>query len=185
FVKFARANPEKVSIANVGNLGAMERVNMRLLESALNFKTRQIAFDKPSERYAALLGGQVDVLFEQPGDVRNFIEAKQFKPIFTFLRERPTVFADAPALNDIKEADFEPLLRFRGFWVHKDVPQDRTSYLSAACKQAFSSSSYAEFNKSKYMHLIDSFRDTEGSRKLINTSIDAYTKVYKEIGLIK
>ena len=112
FVKFARANPEKVSIANVGNLWAMERVNMRLLESALNFKTRQIAFDKPSERYAALLGGQVDVLFEQPGDVRNFIEAKQFKPIFTFLRERPTVFADAPALNDIKEADFEPLLRF-------------------------------------------------------------------------
>jgi hypothetical protein len=35
------------------------------------------------------------------------------------------------------------------------------------------------------MHLIDSFRDTEGSKKLINNSIDAYTKVYKEIGLVK
>jgi tripartite-type tricarboxylate transporter receptor subunit TctC len=184
-VKFARANPEKVTVANVGNLGSMERVTMNMLETGLKFKTRQIAFDKPSERYAALIGGQVDVLFEQPGDVRNFIEAKQIKPIFTFLKERPKVFAYAPSLNDVKEVDFEPLLRFRGFWVHKDVPQDRTKYLAAACKAAFNSKSYAEFNEKKYMHLIDSFRDTEGSKKLINNSIDIYTKVYKEIGLIK
>jgi tripartite-type tricarboxylate transporter receptor subunit TctC len=38
-------------------------------------KIQQISFDKGAPRYGALLGGQVDALFEQPGDVRNFLDA--------------------------------------------------------------------------------------------------------------
>lgn len=185
FVEYARAHPGQVTIANVGNLGSKERVLMNLLESALGFETRQVAFDNPSERYASLVGGQVDMLFEQPGDVRNFLEAGQFRTIFTFLNERPDAFAEAPALNDIPEADFEPLLRFRGFWVHRDVPADRTEYLAEACRMAFDSDGFQEFNTGNYMHLIDSFRDTEGARELINGTIETYTAVYKELGLIE
>lgn len=185
FVEYARANSGQVTVANVGNLGSMERVLMNQLESALGFETRQVAFDNPSERYASLVGGQVDVLFEQPGDVRNFLEAGQFRTIFTFLNDRPDAFADAPALNDIPEADFDPLLRFRGFWVHRDVPEDRTEYLAQACRMAFNSESFQEFNTNNYMHLIDSFRDTAGARELINATIDTYTEVYKELGIIE
>ena len=35
------------------------------------------------------------------------------------------------------------------------------------------------------MTLIDSYRDTAGSRELISGAIDTYTAVYKEIGLIE
>ena len=31
---------------------------------------QQISFDKGAPRYGALLGGQVDALFEQPGDAQ-------------------------------------------------------------------------------------------------------------------
>lgn len=185
FVEYARANPGQLTVANVGNLGSMERVSMGLLEQALGFETRQIAFDNPSERYAALVGGQVDALFEQPGDVRNFLEADQFKPIFTFLEQSPEAFAGVPAIGDIEQADFAPLLRFRGFWLHRDVSDERKQYLEAACRQAFDSDSYQAFNTDNYMHLIDSYRDTEGARELIDTSIETYTAVYKDIGLIE
>lgn len=184
FVAYAKANPGKATIANVGNVGSMERVNMLKIEQALGFKTNQIAFDKPAERYAALLGGQVDALFEQPGDVRSFLDAKQMRPILTVFDERPAAFADVPTAREAG-ADFEPLLRFRGFFTHPDVPADRRSYLEAACKEAFGSESFQKFNESKYMQLIDSYRDTAGSRKLIDAAIKAYTEVYKEIGLIK
>ena len=90
FVAYAKEN--EVSIANVGNLGSMERINMLKIEEALGFETNQIAFDKPAERYAALIGAQVDALFEQPGDVRNFLDAGQMTPVLSIYPERPDAF---------------------------------------------------------------------------------------------
>ena len=51
---------------------------MNFITDAAGMKIQQISFDKGAPRYGALLGGQVDALFEQPGDVRNFLDAKQF-----------------------------------------------------------------------------------------------------------
>jgi len=184
FVAYAKANPGQVKMANLGNRGSMERVTMLKVEQSSGIETNQIAFDKPAERYGALIGGHVDALFEQPGDVRNFLDAGQMKPIITFLKERPSAFANTPAMTDVG-ADFEPLLRFRGFWLHPDVPEDRRAYLEAAFKEAWASDSFQEFNEKKYMNLIDSYRDTAGSKELIQGAIDTYTAVYKEIGLIE
>ena len=180
----AHAKENQLSVANVGNVGSMERVNMLKIEQALGFETNQIAFDKPAERYAALIGGQVDALFEQPGDVRNFLDAGQMVPILTIYPERPDAFADVPTHVEAG-ADFEALLRFRGFYVHPDVADDRKRFLEAACKQGFDSADFQTFNESKYMTLIDSYRDTAGSRDLIAGAVDTYTAVYKEIGLIE
>ena len=182
FVAYAKDN--QVSVANVGNVGSMERVNMLKIEQALGFETNQIAFDKPAERYAALIGGQVDALFEQPGDVRNFLDADQMVPILTIFSERPDAFAGVPTHIEAG-ADFEALLRFRGFYVHPDVAEDRKRFLEAACKEGFDSAEFQKFNESKYMTLIDSYRDTDGSRELIAGAADTYTAVYKEIGLIE
>ncbi len=184
FAAYAKANPGKVTVANVGNKGSMERVNMLKIEQALGFQTNQIAFDKPAERYAALIGAQVDALFEQPGDVRSFLEAEQMKPILTLFAERPAAFADVPTTKDVG-VDFEPLLRFRGFYTQPDVADDRRAYLEAACKQAFGSDSFQKFNESKFMTLIDSYRDTAGSKQLIDAAVKTYGEVYKEIGLIE
>ena len=184
FLDFAKTGEGAAKVANLGNVGSMERVNMLKLEQALGFKTNQIAFDKPAERYAALIGGHVDALFEQPGDVRNFLEAGQMKAILTLLPERPQAFAEVPTSFEVG-VEFEPLLRFRGFWARKETPAERTEYLAAACKQAFDSEAFQDFNEQKYMKVIDSYRDTAGSQKLINNAVQTYQDVYKEIGLLK
>ena len=121
------------------------------------------------------MGGHTDALFEQPGDVKSFLDGGQMKPILTFLKERPSAFADTPSLADIG-ADFEPLLRFRGFWTRPDVPQERQDYLEQVCERAWKSSSFQEFNKSKYMHLIDSYRGIAASRQMIQNAIDSYRR---------
>lgn len=182
FLDHAKANPGSLTIANVGNIGSMERVNMTNLEQALGFETKQIAFDKPAERYAALLGGHVDALFEQPGDVRAFVEAGKMKPILTLYDERPAAFADVPTHRDVG-ADFEALLRFRGFWTRPDVPADRRAYLQAALREAWASESFQAFNEKKYMHLIDSYRDTAASKAMIGKAAATYQRIYKDIGV--
>ena len=184
FVAYAKAQNGAMTIANVSNEGSMERINLKLITDHFGIKMQQISFDKGGPRYAALKGGQVDALFEQPGDVKGFLDSGDFKPILTLLKERPGAFPDTPSLTDVG-LDFEPLMRFRGFYVKKGVPEDRLKWLQWAFQKAFFQPSYQAYNKSKFMDLIDSFRDTEGAIALIHKTGEGYRKVYKEMGLIK
>jgi tripartite-type tricarboxylate transporter receptor subunit TctC len=182
FVKWVKAQNGRATIANVSKEGSMERVTMKFITDATGMKIQQISFDKGAPRYGALAGGQVDALFEQPGDVRKFLDAGIFKPIITILKERPSVFAEVPSLTDAG-LDFEPLFRFRGFYVHKDAPADRVKWLQWAFQKAYCQPSYQKFNDSKYMTLIESFRDTAGAKQLITKTIEQYREVYKQMGL--
>ncbi len=182
FVEWVKAQDGKATIANVSKEGSMERVTMKFITDATGMKIQQISFDKGAPRYGALLGGQVDALFEQPGDVRNFLDAKKFKPILTILKDRVDAFPDTPSLTDAG-LDFEPLLRFRGFYVKAGTPEDRVKWLTWAFQRAYCEDSYQKYNESKFMTLIDSYRDTEGSKDLITKTIAQYRDVYKQMGL--
>lgn len=181
-VKYCKSN--KCTIANVAGEGSMERLNMNRTASHFGFDIQQISFDKGGPRYAALKGGQVDALFEQPGDVKGFLDSKDFKPILTFLDKAPSAFADVPSMTDVG-LTFTPLMRFRGFYVHKGAPADRVKYLQCIFQNGYKTDSYQAFNESKFMNLIPSFRDTEGAKMLINDTIEIYKNVYKEMGLIQ
>jgi len=184
FIDYVRKQDGKATIANVSKEGSMERVNMRFITNHYKVKIQQVSFDKGAPRYGALKGGQVDALFEQPGDVRQFLESGDFKPILTLLHERPAAFANVPCLTDVG-LTFKPLMRFRGFYVNKNTPPDRVKWLQWAFQKAFFSPGYQAYNKKKYMDLIDSFRDTAGARALIEETIVGYRDAYKEMGLIK
>lgn len=182
FVKWVKAQNGKATIANVSKEGSMERVTMKFITDATGMKIQQISFDKGAPRYGALLGGQVDALFEQPGDVRKFLDAKKFKPILTILKKRVAAFPDTPSITDVG-LKFEPLFRFRGFYVKAGTPKDRVAWLQWAFQKAYCGEGYQKFNEKKYMTLIESFRDTAGSIKLIEATIKQYRDVYKKMGL--
>jgi len=182
FLAYAKDNPGQVTIANVGNVGSMERINMLKLEEALGFETKQISFDKPAERYAALIGGHVDALFEQPGDVRNFLDSGQMKPILTFLDSRPEAFAEVPTHLEAG-GGFDALLRFRGFYAKPGIPAERLDYLERVFAAGFEHESFQAFNEKKYMNLINSYRNREESIALLNGAIETYQQVYEDLGL--
>jgi len=182
FVEWVKAQDGKATIANVSKEGSMERVTMKFITDATGMQIQQISFDKGAPRYGALAGGQVDALFEQPGDVRKFLDAGKFKPILTILKEAPEAFADVPDLEDAG-LDFDPLFRFRGFYVKAGTPEDRVKWLQWAFQKAYCQEDYQAYNESKFMTLIESFRDTDGSKELITDTIAQYRDVYKEMGL--
>ena len=128
------------------------------------------------------MGGQVDALFEQPGDVKKFLDAGNFKTILTIFGERPKAFADVPTHVEMG-MNFEPLLRFRGFYVNANAPADRVKWLQWAFQRGYCQDSYQKYNESKFMTVIDSYRDTDGAKKLINQSINQYREVYKQMGM--
>ncbi|HEY5597646.1 MAG TPA: tripartite tricarboxylate transporter substrate-binding protein [Kiloniellales bacterium] len=184
FAAYARTSPGDVKIANVASPGAMERVNLFKLEQLLGLKINQIGFDNPVERYAALIGGAVDALFEQPGDVASFLESGKMKPILTLYPERPLAYEKVPTLADIG-VDLDPLLRYRGFWVLPAVPEARRRYLEWAVHTAWQSDAFQAFNRQRSMDLIASYRSHEEAKAMLEKSIDAYGRIYREMGLIQ
>jgi tripartite-type tricarboxylate transporter receptor subunit TctC len=184
FVEYVKSQGGKATIANVSREGSMERMMLKQVMDQSGISMQQISFDKGGPRYAALKGGQVDALFEQPGDVRGFLDSGDFKPIITLLNERPGAFADTPSMKDVG-LDIKPLFRFRGFYVKKGVPEDRLKYLQWAFQRAYCQDSYQAYNEKKFMTLINSYRDTAGSQKLINDTVGIYQALYKELGLMK
>ena len=179
FLAYAREKPKRVVVANVSYDGSMENLTMRALEAALGFKTRQISFTNIKDRYEAVFRGRADALFEQPGDVRKYLDSKRLVPILTFYNTRPSAFANVPTHKEVG-ANFEPFMRFRGFFVKRGVPQKRLDYLKKVFTQGYKTASFQKFNASKYMTIIDPYRDSDSSVALINQTIKSYSKSYED-----
>ncbi len=179
FLAYAREKQKRVVVANVSYDGSMENLTMRALEADLGFKTRQISFTNIKDRYEAVFRGRADALFEQPGDVRKYLDAKRLVPILTFFNTRPSAFASVPTHKEVG-AKFEPFMRFRGFFVKRGIPQRRLNYLKKVFTQGYRTKSFQAFNASKYMTIIDPYRDSNGSVTLINQTIKSYSKSYED-----
>lgn len=67
----------------------------------------------------------------------------------------------------------------------KGVPEDRVKLLERALAEAWNTAEFQEFNKKQFMHLINSYRDIAGAKRLIAEEVKTYREVYKELGLVE
>ena len=70
-VKHAKQGDGKLSVSNINS--EMELITQIKVEKHFGFKTKQVLFNKPAQRYGAVIGGKLDVLVEQPGDVSKHV----------------------------------------------------------------------------------------------------------------
>ena len=90
-VAYAKANPGRMIVSNI-NI-SMETVTMAVVAKHFGIKVKQVFFDKPAQRYGAVIGGKLDILMEQPGDVSKHVQAGTLRPILSVWPER---FSTAP-----------------------------------------------------------------------------------------
>lgn len=179
-VAYAKSGEEKLTVSNV-NI-AMELTTMAVLEKHFGFKAKQVLFNKPAQRYGAVIGGKMDVLFEQPGDVSKHVQAGKLAPVLTIWPERFKIAPDTKAIGADYGMTWSPLLRFRGLFVKKDTPKEIVEYLQAVFKEAFDSPEHQKFIKRKSLDIVDSYRGPADAKKEIQGAIETYGKVFKETG---
>jgi tripartite-type tricarboxylate transporter receptor subunit TctC len=93
----AKAGPLKVAITGFGSPDDMtvnyfNRKGMKLVS---------VPFPRPGERYSAILGGHADLLYEQLGDVRSFLDGKQMRPVLIFANAKFKAFPDVPVSKEL------------------------------------------------------------------------------------
>ncbi|HSQ81553.1 MAG TPA: tripartite tricarboxylate transporter substrate binding protein [Casimicrobiaceae bacterium] len=141
FEKEARAKPSTLKVATLG-FGSVDDMTLSYL-AAKGIKVVEVPYAKPSERYVSVIGGHVDALYEQAGDVRQFILNKQIRPIIMFGKERLPAFKDIPTSHELGYDIALP--QFRSFVVKAGTPADRVKMLSDAMAKVAAEPEYKKF----------------------------------------
>jgi tripartite-type tricarboxylate transporter receptor subunit TctC len=100
YAKEAKAKPGSITIATAGANG-VEQLAMTLVNKALGIDVKWIPFDKPAERVAAFLGGHVDLMVEEPSDMKQYIGEGKMKPLVQLTEKRTANFPDTPTARDV------------------------------------------------------------------------------------
>jgi len=85
-----------VAIAGHGSAGDLI---VRYL-TAKGLKLQPALIPRTSERHKAILRGEADLLFEPLGDVKDFLENKQMRPMLILARARFPAYGNVPASRE-------------------------------------------------------------------------------------
>jgi tripartite-type tricarboxylate transporter receptor subunit TctC len=106
-------------------------------------KFRSVPFAQPGERYSSILGGHADVLVEQAGDIKNFLEGKQMRPIL-FFAEKPQVGYESTPLASKYGVNFA-ISQFRSIVVRAGTDAAHVKALSAAIDKVARSDDFKKY----------------------------------------
>lgn len=144
---FAKANPGEITIATSG-YGTQDDVTLKLLEKD-GIKMENVPFQKPAERYASPIGGHTSAIYEEPGDVGQFIAAGQLTPLVVFAAERHPEFPDVPTSKELG-IDISGLDNYRTIAVKAGTPADIVAKLEEAVATATASDEWKAFCTKTY-----------------------------------
>jgi tripartite-type tricarboxylate transporter receptor subunit TctC len=146
-LKYAQENPGKLKMAATG-FGTVDDISLRYLASK-GYKMTLLPIPKPGERYASVLGGHAEVLYEQAGDLKQYLEANQVRPLLIFAHKRNPAYPDIPASVELGYDITLP--QFRSIVAKKGVPPDRVQVLADALKKAMDTPDWQKFAKEQYL----------------------------------
>jgi len=179
-LKFAKENPGKLKVAATG-FGTVDDITVRYLASK-GHKMTTIPIPQPGERYASTLGGHSEVLYEQAGDIRQYLEAKQLRPLIVFSSKRFPAFPGIPCSLELGYEIFLP--QFRSIVTKKGVPPERVQILTEAFKKAMETPEWKKFSQDQYLDP-ESFMGPEKFGTWIASEVETLRDFMKTFGMAK
>jgi tripartite-type tricarboxylate transporter receptor subunit TctC len=138
----ARAKTTEVKVGVTG-LGSPEELAVLQMSKKRGLKLIAVPFARPAERYASVIGGHTDLVYEQAGDLRSFIENKQLKPLLFLATKKVEPFVDVPTTKDL---GLDLVLdQFRTIMTKAGTPPDRLKLLQEAVAKVGTGKDYAAF----------------------------------------
>lgn len=182
-VAFAKENPGKIKWGIVGALSVDELASTAIIQKS-GLDVKLVPFESGGESHAALLGGHVDVLFEEPGQVMQLIDAGKMRPLLILTDERIKRFPDVTCLGDMKYTGVPKL--WRAFFVKAGTPEDRVKILEEALTTSMQSSVYKAYEQDSLLNLYPGGFLTSSQFKLaMKDDLESYRSVMKKLGYLK
>jgi tripartite-type tricarboxylate transporter receptor subunit TctC len=178
--RHAQANPGKLRVAATG-FGTVDDVTVRYIEQK-GYRMVTVPYPKPGERYAATLGGHAEVLYEQAGDVLQYLKAGQLKPLVIFAEKRHPAFPEVPSAKELGLDITLP--QFRGIVARKGTPADRVTVLAEAFRKAMDTPQWKKFAAEWYF-APDSYMGPAEFTRWVAGEVATLERLVREFGLKK
>jgi tripartite-type tricarboxylate transporter receptor subunit TctC len=164
-----KKRPLKVAITGFGSPDDMH-VNYFANKG---IKLVSVPFAKPAERYTAILGGHADILYEQLGDVKSFLESKKMRPVIIFADSRFPAFKEVPAS---KELGHDIVInQFRAVMFRAGTDAKRVKVISDALAKAAATQEYKDYLADQYADA-NSFVPAERARAFLEKELQSMRK---------
>lgn len=144
---YAKEHPGELTVATSG-YGTQDDVTLKLLAKG-GVEMVNVPFQAPGERYASPIGGHTAVLYEEPGDVGQFLKAGQLIPLVVFADERHPSFPDVPTSAELGQ-DISGLDNFRTIAVRAGTDAAVVEKLQAAVEESVASDEWQQFCSETY-----------------------------------
>jgi tripartite-type tricarboxylate transporter receptor subunit TctC len=180
FLGAAKANPGKFRVGSPGE-GTSSHLNLEELKRLADVNLTHVPFSGWAEGSHALLGGHIEAIVAQPGEVRPLAEGKRMRVLGVFQPTRNPNFQDAPTLKEIGY----PV--HNGAWfmllLPNGTPPDVVRHLHDAAKAAVDDPAFATFAKARVIDV--DYRTGDKLRADLWTEFKAHTEILKRIGMLK
>jgi len=179
-VAAAKAAPGKLRVGTPGE-GTSSHLNLEELKRLADANLVHVPFSGWAEGSPALLGGHIEALVAQPGEVRPLVESKRMRVLAVFQPARNAHFAEVPTWKEVGY----PV--HNGAWfllvLPKGTPPDVVRYLHDSAKTAVDDAAFVTFAKARVIDV--DYRAGDTLRADLWQEFKAHTEILKRIGMLR
>jgi tripartite-type tricarboxylate transporter receptor subunit TctC len=131
----AKANPGKINVASPG-FGATQHMSGELFKQMAGVDMVSVQFRTTPEAVTAVLGKQVDVLFDTVLAVIGQVQSGQLKAIAVTSKDRFPIVPNVPAIAESGAMAGYDVSTWYGFFGPRGIPRDVVAKLNKALNEA-------------------------------------------------
>ncbi len=170
-----KAKPGSISVAITGP-NSPDETTVNYLASK-GIKLVSVPFSRPAERYTSVLGGHVELLYEQAGDIKGHLDSKAMRPLIFFATQRlGAPFADVPVSAEL---GYDILLpQMRAIVAKAGADPRRLEALSTSLGRYAATPEFANYLRDQYA-LPDSYIPIRDAQRFLEGEISAFQTLMK------
>ena len=181
FFKYAKENPDKISVACSG-AATISGCSTIYLEQAANVELNLISFGGSADAKAAFLGGHCDIMAAGVSEAYSMLQEGQCKVLCTMTDERLDIegFRDAPTCKELGY-DMISASTNRGLAMSSKVDPAIVSWWSEVMKAVTSDPEFLQ--EAATMSLVINYRDSAEFTQLAKEQFDLWYDIKEGAGL--
>lgn len=181
FVNAAKASPGKLRVGSPG-VGTSSHLNLEEMTRLAGINVTHVPFSGWGESSPALLGGHVEGLMAQPGEVKPLVEGKKMRVLMVSQTKRHPAYPDAPTAKELGWGD-APSGAWFIFVAPKGTPGPVQKYIHDAVKVAMEEPQFVNTIKQRVIDI--DYRAGDQIRADLWKEHKNHTEILTRLGMIK
>jgi tripartite-type tricarboxylate transporter receptor subunit TctC len=182
FMGAGKASPGKLRVGSPGE-GTSSHLNFETMKRMSGVNLTHVPFSGWGESSPALLGGHVEGLMAQPGEVKPLVDGGKMRVLLVSQTKRHPAFPDAPTAKELGLGGDNPSGAWFIFVAPKGTPAPVRQYIHDAVKAAMEEPQFVNTIKQRVIDI--DYRAGDALRADLWKEYKSHSEILTQLGLIK